>query len=527
MKKNNRQFTAPISKAMEAYAGDGALAFHTPGHKQGLGAHPLLRRLITEAGLRQEVSLMEELDDLHEPAGCIKEAQELAAELWGAKESLFVINGTTGAIQAMLVGTLSPGDKVLVPRNAHRSIMGGIILAGAVPIYIQPEIDTRLGIAMGLSVATVKQAIKEHPEAKALVAVYPTYYGFCCDLQRIGELVHEANMLLLVDEAHGAHLRFGKELPKQSIDLGADVAAQSTHKLLGSMTQTSMLHIGSNRVEAERIRQAASLLQSTSPNQLLLASLDIARLQMAQEGTQRVNRAVELAQWLRKKINEIPGLYCPGKEIWAGQEAGQLMAGGEDLPADKRGAIALDWAKVTVNLAGLDISGQEAELLLRHQWKVQCELSDPENLLFIISMADTQREADRLLQVLQELAVKHLATKTANKADFAIAEEQGCKKADNLCHMAEMPVAVQRMNPREAFFAPIRTVALEKAIGCICGETIAFYPPGIPVLCPGEEITEALVEYIRFYQTKGMRLSGAVDSELKTIRVCQEAGLQD
>lgn len=525
MKKNNRQFTAPISKAMEAYAGDGALAFHTPGHKQGLGAHPLLKELITEAGLRQEVSLMEELDDLHEPAGCIKEAQALAAELWGARESLFVINGTTGAIQAMLVGTLSPGDKVLVPRNAHRSIMGGIILAGAVPIYIQPEIDTRLGIAMGLSVATVKQAIKEHPEAKALLAVYPTYYGFCCDLQRIGELVHEANMLLLVDEAHGAHLRFGKDLPKQAIELGADVAAQSTHKLLGSMTQTSMLHIGSNRVEAERIRQAASLLQSTSPNQLLLASLDIARLQMAQEGTQRVNRAVELAQWLRKKINEIPGLYCPGKEIWAGQKAGRLMAGSEDL--SDVGAVALDWAKVTVNLSGLDISGQEAELLLRHQWKVQCELSDPENLLFIISMADTQREADRLLQVLQELAVKHLATKTANKDDSDIAEEQGFKKADNLCHMAEMPVAVQRMNPREAFFAPIRTVALEKAIGCICGETVAFYPPGIPVLCPGEEITEALVEYIRFYQAKGMRLSGAVDSTLGTIRVCQEAGIQD
>lgn len=528
MKKNNRQFTAPISKAMEAYAGDGALAFHTPGHKQGLGAHPLLKRLITEAGLRQEVSLMEELDDLHEPAGCIKEAQELAAELWGARESLFVINGTTGAIQAMLVGTLSPGDKVLVPRNAHRSIMGGIILAGAVPIYIQPEIDTRLGIAMGLSVATVKQAIKEHPEAKALVAVYPTYYGFCCDLQRIGELLHQADMLLLVDEAHGAHLRFGKDLPKQAIELGADVAAQSTHKLLGSMTQTSMLHIGSNRVEAERIRQAASLLQSTSPNQLLLASLDIARLQMAQEGPQRVDRAVELAQWLRKKINAIPGLYCPGKEIWAGQEAGQLMADSEDL--SDVGAVALDWAKVTVNLAGLDISGQEAELLLRHQWKVQCELSDPENLLFIISMADTQREADRLLQVLQELAAKYqrtVETKTVNKADSGIAEEQACKQADNLCHMAEMPVAVQRMNPREAFFAPIRTVALEKAIGCICGETVAFYPPGIPVLCPGEEITEALVEYIRFYQAKGMRLSGAVDSTLGTIRVCQEAGIQD
>ena len=488
MKYTDRQFTAPISKAMEAYAGDGALAFHTPGHKQGLGAHPLLKNLLTEAGLRQEVSLMEELDDLHEPSGCIKEAQELAAELWGARESLFIINGTTGAIQAMIAGTLSPGDSVLVPRNAHRSIMGGIILAGAVPIYIQPEIDNRLGIAMGLSTEAVRQAVAAHPEAKALIAVYPTYYGFCCNLGQIAEIVHGAGMLLLVDEAHGAHLRFGKELPLQAIDLGADVAAQSTHKLLGSMTQTSMLHIGSSRVDDERIRQAASLLQSTSPNQLLLASLDIARLQMAQEGQRRVNRAVELSQWLRQRINEIPGLYCPGSEIFG------------------KGAVALDWTKITVNLAGLDISGQEAELLLRHQWKVQCELSDPQNLLFIISMADTRAEADRLLQVLGELAALY---------------QGGVKNAKDTLNMAKMPVPVRRMNPRQAFFAKARTVKLEQAIGCIGAETIAFYPPGIPVLCPGEEISEALVSYIRYYQGQGMRISGAADSTLQTIRVCQ------
>lgn len=488
MKYTDRQFTAPISKAMEAYAGDGALAFHTPGHKQGLGAHPLLKNLLTEAGLRQEVSLMEELDDLHEPSGCIKEAQELAAELWGARESLFIINGTTGAIQAMIAGTLSPGDSVLVPRNAHRSIMGGIILAGAVPIYIQPEIDNRLGIAMGLSTEAVRQAVAAHPKAKALIAVYPTYYGFCCDLGQIAEIVHGAGMLLLVDEAHGAHLRFGKELPLQAIDLGADVAAQSTHKLLGSMTQSSMLHIGSSRVDDERIRQAASLLQSTSPNQLLLASLDIARLQMAQEGQRRVNRAVELSQWLRQRINEISGLYCPGSEIFG------------------KGAVALDWTKITVNLAGLDISGQEAELLLRHQWKVQCELSDPQNLLFIISMADTRAEADRLLQVLGELAALH---------------QGGVKNAKDTLNMAKMPVPVRRMNPRQAFFAKARTVKLEQAIGCIGAETIAFYPPGIPVLCPGEEISEALVSYIRYYQGQGMRISGAADSTLQTIRVCQ------
>ena len=488
MRYTDRQFTAPISKAMEAYAGDGALAFHTPGHKQGLGAHPLLKKLITASGLRQEVSLMEELDDLHEPAGCIKEAQELAADLWGAKESLFVINGTTGAIHAMIAGTLSPGDKVLVPRNAHRSIMGGIILAGAVPVYIQPDIDSRLGIAMGLSVEAVRQAVAANTDAKALIAVYPTYYGFCCDLGQIAELVHAAGMMLLVDEAHGAHLRFGRELPRQAIELGADVAAQSTHKLLGSMTQTSMLHMASDRVDAERIRQAAGLLQSTSPNQLLLASLDIARLQMAQEGQKRLDRAVELSQWLRQAINEIPGLYCPGREIFGD------------------GAVALDWTKITVNVAGLDISGQEAELLLRHHWKVQCELSDPRNLLFIISMADTPKEAGRLLQVLREMADCH---------------QGNINHVQDMLNMARMPVPVRRANPRQAFFAKARVVRLEQALGCIGAETIAFYPPGIPVLCPGEEITEELVEYIRHYQSQGLRLSGAADSTLQTIRVCQ------
>ena len=484
------QSVAPISNAMKNYAGDGALAFHTPGHKQGLGAHPLLKELITAEGLRQEVSLMEELDDLHEPEGCILEAQELAAGLWGARETLFMINGTTGAIHTMLLGTLNPGDKVLVPRNAHRSIIGGVILAGAEPIYVQPEINSQLGIAMGLSVDTVKNAIREHPEAKALVAVYPTYYGFCCDLGAIADMLHEAGMLLLVDEAHGAHLKFSDKLPQQALDLGADVVAQSTHKLLGSMTQTSMLHIGSDRVDKERIRQAAGLLQSTSPNQLLLASLDIARLQMAEEGEGRINRAVELSTWLRQEINSIPGLYSPGQELC--------------IESEHSGAVALDVAKVTVNLHGLSISGQEAELILRHEYKVQCELSDPANLLFIISMADTQVQVDRLLEVLQDLAERFQGSKEIAAAN-----------------VAEMPEPQQAISPRQAFFAATDTVSLEAAEGCISAETAAFYPPGIPVLCPGERITCQVIEYIRYYQARGMRLSGPADGSLAIIRICK------
>lgn len=488
------QYEAPISRAMKEYAGDGALAFHTPGHKQGLGAHRLLRELLTEEGLRQEVSLMEELDDLHEPEGCIKAAEALAVELWGAVDTMFVINGTTGAIHAMLLGVLSPGDEILLPRNVHRSVVGGVILAGAVPVYIRPETDSRLGIAMGMSLSAVKAAIAAHPGARALLAVYPTYYGYCCDLQSVAAAAHEAGMLLLVDEAHGAHLRFSSELPRQAIELGADVSAQSTHKLLGSMTQTSMLHIGSGRVDKSRLRQAAGLLQSTSPNQLLLASLDIARLQMAEEGRERMAEAVRLSRRLRLAINKIPGLSSPGEEICSG--------------AENSGAIALDCTKLTVNLSGLDIGGPEAELVLRHQYKVQCELSDPDNLLFIISMADNERTAASLLAALKALAAGYAPEKGAERAPVRMGEAAG-----------NPPQTVQRMNPREAFFAPCRKVRLADAIGAASAETVAFYPPGVPLLCPGEEITAEIIGYIRRCQSLGMRLSGPSDGRLETIRV--------
>jgi len=483
------QNEAPISEAMDKYARDGALAFHTPGHKQGLGAHPRLKNLITEEGLKQEVSLMEELDDLHEPKGCIKEAEALAAELWGARDTMFMINGTTGAIHAMIFGTLEPGDKVLVPRNAHRSIVGGIILAGAQPVYIVPEIVESLGIAGALSVDTVRRAVAENPDARALIAVYPTYYGMAGDLKAIADILHKHNILLLVDEAHGAHLKFAQHIegmPKQALDLGADVVAQSTHKVLGSMTQTSMLHIGSDRVSRERIREAAALLQSTSPNQLLLASLDIARLQMATEGRKRLERSVHLGNWLRQEINKIDGLYCVGDEI-----------------LDSSETMWLDKTRITVNLTGIGLNGPEAELILRHEYKVQCELSDNNNLLFIISMADTEDIARRLLEVLKLLVAEHgreKAEKPVVPMDLFTANE----------------VAVI---PREAFYRNRERVKFAESAGCIAAETVIFYPPGVPVLCPGERITAELIEAVQKQQRAGMRVVGPADSSLEYIQI--------
>jgi len=481
----DKHFRAPVAEAMKAYAQDGALAFHTPGHKQGLGAHPLLRELITPQGLREEVSLMEELDDLHEPTMCIREAQELAAQLYGADAAYFMINGTSGAIHAMIMGTLKPGDTVLLPRNAHRSMIGGLILAGVKPVFIQPRIDRKLGIPMGLELKDIEKAADEYPEAKALLLVYPTYYGVTIDLQAAAEFVHSRSMLLLVDEAHGPHLKFSDRLPMQALDAGADMAAQSTHKILGSMTQTSILLARAGRMDLERVRSAASLLQSTSPNQLLLASLDIARLQMAEQGVELVGRAVRLAEKLRQAVNAITGLWSFGADY---------------LPAGE----SLDLTKVTVSVRGLGITGVQAESILRHEYKIQCELADAYNLLFIISYADTDEQVRVLTGALQKMAAR-----------FADREELTLQ-------VAIPPVPALGISPRAAFFGGQETVAFEDAAGCIAAEQIMFYPPGIPILSPGDEIAPGALCYIRTMQRLGLKVVGPADTSLKTIQIVRD-----
>ena len=362
-----KQNCTPLFTAMKNYIADGAMAFHTPGHKQGKGIPEEMREIITAYGLKMDVSLMEELDDIHGATGCIKEAQDLAADLYGSEQCRFFINGTTGAIHAMLLTALNPGDKVIVPRNAHRSVLGALVLVGAVPVFIQPEIDENLGIAMSITSDEVKKVIEENPTAKALVMVYPTYYGVAGDIKTIARIVHEHDMMLLVDEAHGPHLNFSDRLPVQALDAGADIVAQSTHKILGSMTQTSLLHMQGKRVDTERFNKMCSLVQSTSPNYLLMASLDTARAQMAANGRALVEKAVDLAESLRRRINEIDGLFCFGREYMNGA-----------------GRFALDVTKLTVSVRSLGISGAQAEHILRHKYKIQCELSDFYNLLFIL-----------------------------------------------------------------------------------------------------------------------------------------------
>ena len=479
----NKKNYAPLVEAMKNYSADGALAFHTPGHKQGLGAHELLKNLITAEGLRQEVSLMEELDDLHSPHSCIKDAQISAAELFHADEVFFMVNGTTSAVQTMILSTLNEGDLVFVPRNSHRSVMSGIILSGAIPIFLPIKFDENLKIPLNLSVETLQLAIKKFPQAKALILTSPSYYGVAADVKKISELLHEKKMLLLVDEAHGAHLQFSKKLPTSAMDAGADLSAQSTHKILGSLTQTSMLLAKKNFIDLEKIRRAASLLQTTSPNYLLLASLDIARLQMEQCGEEKISRAIELSKKLRAEINLIDGL--------------------KTFDAVKN--FSLDLTKVTVNVENLNLTGLDAEKILRHDLKIQCELSDAANLLFLITYADDEEKISKLISALEKLS--------AHKKNFPLPKFK---------NYFPQKISQAKISPRKIFFSESENIPLEKSVGKICAEEVTFYPPGIPILNSGEIITLEIVDYIRENKKIGGRIIGAADVELETIKVCKK-----
>ena len=384
-----------------------------------------------------------------------------------------MVNGTTSAIQAMIFGTLKAGDLIMIPRNAHRSVISGLILSGAVPIFLPVEFDTELNLPLNVSLKTIELAIKKFPQAKALLLVSPNYYGVAANLEKISEVVHAAGMILLVDEAHGAHLTFCNDLPQSAIESGADLAAQSTHKILGSLTQTSMLLL--KKKFSERVKLAASLLQTTSPNQLLLASLDIARLQMEVDGRKKISKAVGLSKKLRAEIKKIHGL--------------------KTFDAVKN--FALDLTKVTVNVSGLGLSGQKAEEILRRDLKIQCELSDATNLLFLITFADSEKTIEKLIE-----ALKLLPRRPPKKILSSFVSEE---------------IFLAELSPRETFYAPVEVVELKKSVGRICAEEITFYPPGIPLLMPGEKISAQVVDLIR--REKSLRVIGASDKTLSTIKV--------
>lgn len=478
-----KQRTAPFVKALEDYCQLHMVPFHTPGHKIGVGASAYQKEVFGDA-LRRDLGLMYALDDLFQPEGPLLEAMELAADLYGAGRTFFSINGTTACVEAMILATCHDGDEIIIPREAHKSVIGGIILSGAKPVYMKSHFAETEQVTLGPTMESLQEAIVAHPQAKAVVFTYPTYDGVAIDLKALTAYAHAHGLYVLVDEAHGAHLPFHQDLPPEALACGADCVAQSTHKLVGSVTQTSMLHCRKGFPLTDAVEKAMSLVQSTSPHYWFLASLDSARQQLALDGKTLVGEAVKLARWLRQELNGIPGISSFGTEI-----------------TRYDGVAAFDETKVTIDFAGLGLAGREAEQLLR-QDGIEVELTAGNHVLALITMGDTLDSVTALRD-----GCVHIATGRNVKS-------RGMAPAE-----LPLPDPVVALSPREAWQKTKETIPLTAAEGRMAGETITFYPPGIPVLTMGEVITPACLQYIQEKMGAGYSPNGPQDSTLEMIQV--------
>ena len=492
----SNQEKMPFVEALESYKEQHFVPFHTPGHKIGVEAPQLLKNWMGPA-LPYDLGVMYALDDLHEPERELKEAQDLTAELYGADCCWFSINGTTALIEAMIMGTVGPDETIIIPREAHRSVISGLVLSGAKPVYMGCDFDERWGIPLGVSLENAIKSMDAHPEAKAILLVYPNYYGVGIDIVNIIQEAHKRGLIVLVDEAHGPHLPFSESLPIEAIEAGADLVAQSTHKSVGSLTQTSWLLGQGKKFDKRRITQMHQMLQSTSPNYIFLASLDMARHQLATAGNDLVSRAVELSMYLREELNKISGI-----------------AAMEYTDIQER-VINYDCTKVLIDAKELGLTGVAFERMLREH-HIEVELVQAHHVLVLITIGDTNESVTALIKAVQAVSEKVLrAFKEFNK----IEEEQ---LQDISKDSALLPAPIVRITPRNAMYANREQVPLKEALHRIAGETIAYYPPGIPCVAVGEEISASVLQYIENRKALGFVPNGADDMTLETIWVLQE-----
>lgn len=492
----SNQDKMPFVEALELYKDQHFVPFHTPGHKIG-GEAPILLKDWMGPALPYDLGVMYALDDLHEPERELKEAQDLTAELYGAEYCWFSINGTTALIEAMIMGTVGPDETIIIPREAHRSVISGLVLSGAKPVYMDCNFDERWSIPLGVSLVNAIKTMEAHPEAKAILLVYPNYYGIGVDIVNIVKEAHKRGLIVLVDEAHGPHLPFSESLPVEAIEAGADLVAQSTHKSVGSLTQTSWLLGQGERINKRRITQMHQMLQSTSPNYIFLASLDMARHQLATEGKDLVSRAVELSAYLREKLNTISGIAT--MEYTDIQET----------------IINYDSTKVLIDAKGLGLTGVEFEHLLRNH-RIEVELVQANHVLVLITIGDTKESVDALIKAIRAVSDDVLRDSSRIRSiDVAGLYEPSSESA----LLPEPQVCV---TPRNAMYANREQVPLKEALHRIAGETIAYYPPGIPCVAVGEEISDSVLQYIENRKALGYVPNGADDMTLETIWVLQE-----
>ncbi|MCR5662050.1 MAG: aminotransferase class I/II-fold pyridoxal phosphate-dependent enzyme [bacterium] len=479
----SRQSRAPYYEALISYSEGGNLGFHMPGHMQGKGASTELMDLLGAKALRADITQVLDIDDIHRPYNALKEAQELAAEAYGSDHVWFLVNGSTAGNQAMLFACLNPGDKVLLPRNVHRSVYAGLVLSGAVPVYLRTPYDPEMGVYHVLEPSSLEAGLKAHPDAKACFWASVSPYGAGADVEALTGIAHAHGLPALVDEAWGPHLVFSDLLPESAVTAGADLVVQSAHKLLPALSQASFLHYRRGRVSKHKVSAALRLLQTTSPNFLLPASLDLARRQMCLEGRKLWDRACQDAQELASAISAIPGFRC----------------------LEPEGAFSRDVTRLVVTASEIGLAGTDLECILRYDYHIQAEMSDMRSIVFIYSPWHSQADRGCLLKALANISLKY-----ARKPE----------ESDNDDLMMAFPAYSElAVTPREAFYGEAEDILWSEASGRISAEVITPYPPGIPLVCPGEIITSEQVAYVRELRRRRVPIEGMSDPSGLAVRV--------
>ena len=478
-----KQNNTPFFSEMKKYIESDPTCFDVPGHKMGNFDNDL-EEYAGKTLYKLDVNAPIGLDNLYHPHGVIKEAEDLLADLYNVDEALFSINGTTGGIMTMIIGTIDAKEKIILPRNVHKSIINSLILSGAYPIFVMPDTDPETGIANGVKIDNYIKAMDENPDAKAVFVINSTYFGVTSNIKKLAKEAHERNMIVIADEAHGSHLYFHEDLPLGAMAAGADISSVSLHKTFGSLTQSSAILINKERINVSRIKKVYAMLSSTSPNHILLASIDVARKRMALDGHKLLSNTLDLARKTRERINKIRGFHCLDKSY-----------------LDGNGRFDIDETKLVINTSEVGLSGFEIFKLMREVENVQMELGEISELLAIFTIGTTQKDADRLVEGLQKISDKY----------YDITDIK------TIPHFSySFPELIVR--PREAFHAPSKVISLDDAVGEISAESIMIYPPGIPLAIPGEIITQNAIDLLHFYEKEGgVVLSDSPDGYIKVL----------
>jgi lysine decarboxylase len=479
--------TAPYLEAIVSYGFRGSVRFHVPGHKGGPGADPGLRSAIGERALALDICQDIEGIDTGPTPTPYQRAEELAAAAYEAGQTWFLTNGATQGNHALCLALAKPGRHVLVQRNSHASVVDGLVLSGGLASFVSPEYDPELGMAHGVTPRALKEALERSPDISAVFMVSPTYYGMAADVRGCAEVAHAAGTALVVDCAWGSHFGFHPTLPESPLRQGADAVLASTHKIVGSLTQSAMLHVADGGlIDADEVSRCVRLVRSTSPNSLLLASLDSARRQLAAHGEALLDRTIEASMRARESIEAIPGIAV----------VGEGMVG-------RPGIAGWDPLRIVIDVRGTGVTGYELAAELRAAYDIYIELATHATLVLVLGLGQPPEPLERFAHDFAE-TVRTLSREGEGPAIAA--------PATSLEHQSVVPI-------RDAFLGEGETVPVDDAIGRISCESIAGYPPGVPTLLPGERVTAEVVRYLRELTAAGARLHGAADPTFSTVRV--------